>query len=162
MVKFFFSFVHPSIQPNNSDHIENHPALHQQYLWVGSSPPPPNYNPDYHILEYESIIPRQSSSFYNETIDDDGHSDDHHHNHNHHDDHDHNNYPFRSSSTQSSSPKMILKVKRKKNSDKREQLPSEEICETKEKWEQVCVIIYVIYDLSTYLSYLLISDYRYT
>ncbi|KAH7644289.1 hypothetical protein HUG17_6651 [Dermatophagoides farinae] len=55
MVKFFFFC--PSIQPNNSDHIENHPALHQQYLW--------------------------------------------------------------------------------KNSDKREQLPSEEICETKEKWEQI-------------------------
>ncbi|KAH9421295.1 hypothetical protein DERP_013744 [Dermatophagoides pteronyssinus] len=117
-----------------NDHIENHPALHQQYLWVGSTPPPSNYNPDHHILEYESIMP-----FDNETTtifaDDNDNND--RHNHSNSLNHKHNHHTFRSSSTTTTQPKMIMKIKRKKNSEKREQLPSEEICETKEKWEQI-------------------------
>ena len=76
---------------------------------------------------------------------DDNDNDNNRHNHSNSLNHKHNHHTFRSLSsttTTTTQPKMIMKIKRKKNSEKREQLPSEEICETKEKWEQVCPIIY--------------------
>lgn len=77
-----------------SDYISTHPALHQRYLWVGSTPPA-EYNPDLHeITGYDQNTTR-------------------------------------------------FVVKRKRNSgmsESKEQLPSEEICETKQKWEQVSML----------------------
>ncbi|KAI2798664.1 hypothetical protein RDWZM_004489 [Blomia tropicalis] len=74
-----------------NDYISTHPALHQRYLWVGSTPPA-EYNPDLHeITGYDQNTTR-------------------------------------------------FVVKRKRNSgmsESKEQLPSEEICETKQKWEQI-------------------------
>lgn len=94
-----------------SDYIATHPALHQRYLWVGPSPPPADYNPDIHELHYEEDGPRTTTS-------------------------------AGENGGNSTTTRRLLIRKRSHHtgaapSKLMEQLPSEEICETKQKWEQI-------------------------